>query len=399
MTLNDWYGTKDKQMNKAVLASMPKNPKPGSYWWWARLCREYSGQNMLDSGGAYGRMHGKPMPGPDSPTITITSYNGEFEYATVSLPHWLSKILDGADEKAMAFDKVLRWASDNLWPREEWGQVIKDFLSLLDGIVEECYMTGDERDDWFSRVSLQEVLEAEGFENVKELAKKFPRDAFMKLGGESWTIINTGYTYNNDNSFSQDFIWTLLGPESRSRNDMYDAELCIVRTHNGCDARSGFSSPQVGGITDMDYFFDFEVSLYGSNSNDCDDYESCYGYYEAMKKAEFPNIEELMGFVMRYENGTPLPGFDKPEFPMSPTLVRALFKEYERQRSEHFESSDEEFGPDDFNWPHFVIGNDENGYEFPEESGYGSYDAMTVSLWSPNLQRYCLYCDHPVNGW
>lgn len=402
--MNDPFGIKDKQMNEAVLASMPKNPERGSYWWWARLCREYSGASMLDSGSAYGRMHAAPMPGPDSPTIAVHVYNGGLDYATVSLPHWLTSILDGGDEKAEAFEKLLYWASDNLWPKETWGSCIQQFPDILNTITAHCYKVGSAK-DYFSWKDLALLTKRDsrfrvvGDATAEEAVKSFPRSAFMKLEGESWAKNVSGYTYNHDNDFSQDFVYQLIAPESGSRNDLYDTELCIIQTHNGCDARGGFSSPRVATVKDIDYFFDWRVRLYGSNDSGCDDYDGIYWYSKAMKDPNFPDAN-MFDAYLKHEFDEPLPGFSKPEPPFSYPLLHDLAKEYERQRAESEADFDKPFVPDDFNWPHLIIGNDEAGYEFPDpDAGYESFDAATVSFWSPKLQSYCVYCQHAVDGW
>ncbi len=50
------------------------------------------------------------------------------------------------------------------------------------------------------------------------------------------------YTYNSENYFSQDFSYASL--LVREVGSIYPEELLIVRTHNGCDARGGFSAPR-----------------------------------------------------------------------------------------------------------------------------------------------------------
>jgi len=50
------------------------------------------------------------------------------------------------------------------------------------------------------------------------------------------------YTYNGDNHFSQDFSYAAL--LVREVGSIYPEEFLVVRTHNGCDARGGFSAPR-----------------------------------------------------------------------------------------------------------------------------------------------------------
>lgn len=71
------------------------------------------------------------------------------------------------------------------------------------------------------------------------------------IKANSHEVRNDGYTYNYDNALSSDFVW-------------YEIELCdgddmvIIRTHNGCDARGGFSAPK---------FFDYRYGndIYDTN--------------------------------------------------------------------------------------------------------------------------------------
>ena len=49
------------------------------------------------------------------------------------------------------------------------------------------------------------------------------------------------YTYNGDNNFSQDFSYASLLVREGSK---FPEKFLVVRTHNGCDARGGFSAPR-----------------------------------------------------------------------------------------------------------------------------------------------------------
>jgi hypothetical protein len=64
----------------------------------------------------------------------------------------------------------------------------------------------------------------------EDLLHKFTRN-------KHWEVKSHGYTYNFDNLLSQNFVWFDI--ETDDGDDMV-----IIRTHNGCDARGGFSSPK-----------------------------------------------------------------------------------------------------------------------------------------------------------
>lgn len=74
-------------------------------------------------------------------------------------------------------------------------------------------------------------------------------------------IPGTFNTYNNENDFDQDFQGTLF---ARKRNGlrMY---FVVLRTHNGADIRSGYSTPRVFEIGDeysLSVFASWKVELY-----------------------------------------------------------------------------------------------------------------------------------------
>lgn len=351
----DTFGIKDRQMNKAVLASMPDNPARGSYWWWAKLCREYSGASFLDSGSAYGRMHSAPMPGPDSPRITITTWNGYPETATISLPHWLSIILDASDEQAEAVEELLFWYGD-LRPRDSWDEVMEDFFPLVNMLIEEC--VGERGYDLIVKWKhLRAILEKDGYEFDKSF---FKREWLVNLYDCELKLTGSGYTYNSENDFSQDFIYYGVTLNKRSRRFHEQPDLYIIRTHNGCDARGGFSSPRVGAVVDDDYFHSFQAEVWST-----DNVWNMYNYTNRMgNNPGFPPMDELS---------------DGPEL----EFVKRLYLDAGE--------------PDDFEWPWMLIHND-GGYELPSDEGYQTYDAENILLWDPELRMYRARLYHEVEG-
>lgn len=89
----------------------------------------------------------------------------------------------------------------------------------------------------------------------EDLLQSYCKERSIEVG-------DNGYTYNYDNLLSQNFVWYEIETE-------YD-EMVIIRTHNGCDARNGFSSP---------YFFNFRN---GNEMYDTDllNINECYLYCE-----------------------------------------------------------------------------------------------------------------------
>lgn len=54
-----------------------------------------------------------------------------------------------------------------------------------------------------------------------------------------YKVVAHGYTYNDENNLDRDFAWWTIETPGDWENRV------IIRSHNGCDARGGFSSPRV----------------------------------------------------------------------------------------------------------------------------------------------------------
>jgi len=162
------------------------------------LARVNTGSHMLDSGGAYGRHHEKGAIPKTQP----------LEYASGDLLLISTAMLfeQHTDIDAHATRHFQRWA-DLVDPRDE-----RDYSDL----------------------------EAEYIKRMCE--KERPYAAPWDHGGEG---VVTGNSYNSDTSLDQDFQWAGAG--------FYGPYL--VRFHNGCDIRGGYTAPVVclsgEGISDI----------------------------------------------------------------------------------------------------------------------------------------------------
>ena len=180
------------------------------------MLTENTGSHFLDSGGAYGRHwernQGMTVESALAAPAASWGYNGE--YVVLDVFHFLRERVDFDAELQAEFDAF----TDQ---REDAGESWESVLSA-----------------W---------LEASPHRHVEG-----------------------GYTYNFDNSLSQDVVYDIL-------EDECGEYILILRIHNGCDARGGFTSPK---------FFRGSLSfLY-----DCNDFSV---YCEGQ---EPPQRETLPGF-------------------------------------------------------------------------------------------------------
>ena len=58
------------------------------------------------------------------------------------------------------------------------------------------------------------------------------------------------YTYNYDNSLSQDIQYVSLG-------DTYDCNIIALAIHNGADARGGFTDYKIFKIDEDNFYFNY----------------------------------------------------------------------------------------------------------------------------------------------
>lgn len=379
--LSDWYlraGEADKR-NVALLGTLPENPERGSYDWWARVCRENTGQALCDSGLAYGYGYNRVIPPEKSDPITIEFDGGEFSGATIELIHWLTQILDAGDETAEALEKVLHWCGTWLHPEESWARCISEFGSDLDLV-----MGGEDAVRSFiegvvyPHTHLQRFQSTMTVEEYIETAmEEFPRDAVRELLESNPLIDGSGgNTYNNENDLSQAFQWTQI-------EDDYGDTYVILQTHTGCDIRGGYTAPVVALVRDQDYFHSWNVDFWCQR---CDgQWEMPYFFSEALTGSE-PKINcDFALEVLAFESGaqSTIPGME-PEWPESGASIQdtLLFVELWRDVPENEREA-----------PDALISMEDGEDVAPEDSHYG---AASVRLRCPECGAYAVHASNNV---
>jgi hypothetical protein len=286
----------DKAKSNAVRAAMPKRHPRDSYWTWAKLCREYSGASFLDSGGAYGRQHSAPSAGPDVDPITVHICDGNLEYASINLAHFLYHFLDASDENARAVQDMIEWWGEwiMLWP--SWEETLNDLfdvknIRMLSGaVVEQKNRSIVDRRGLREAISMwaisgdigfppgQAIDDDEAETYAAEAVKALKSRSLLRLVELEPVITGSRYTYNYRNDLDQDFVYYAIATN--------EDPLLVVQTHNGCDARSGFSSPLTGGSKSFDTTAD-EVPFYVNIDimTETDIYDA-YSYDRAIQKGD-----------------------------------------------------------------------------------------------------------------
>jgi hypothetical protein len=173
--------------------------------------RENTGRVLTDSGDAYGRQYNRPIPDrpawfdawqpPDQDELAVVT-------TTMSLGHFLIETCEALPQLQSLFD---------------------DFAA-------------ESKNDW------EEDLEA-----------FFAQTSFDDgtNGGLGYALHGKGgyYTYNWENDFDQDFQFWLFISESTVSTDI-PSNVVVLRSHNGCDARWGFSRPLFLTVPGKEYDLD-----------------------------------------------------------------------------------------------------------------------------------------------
>jgi len=301
-----------KEMSDAVLASIPEDPERGSYYWWARICREFTGTHFLDSGIMFGYQFQRPVKPEFASQMYLTMHDGKPEGVTINLIKWLRAMFDATDEVAIAIEDVLNWVGIWLFPRESWLDVSRNFPGVLE-LLEGCISRRGEglifhKAPWNKGENLRDIVgnkyrgmtykhefqswqeDLSEDEFVSRALKAFPVKAikFIYEEGLEATDDGTFYTYNHENDLSQDFSADLFFREKGCGGDIYNNQYVVLRTHNGADARGGLSSPVVAAIRDASYMFSWQADFYcrGCHSG----WESGYSYTKDLGATEMPLI-------------------------------------------------------------------------------------------------------------
>lgn len=211
------------QADPTILAQQPL-----SIEYLEKYLRENTGRMLADSGDYYGRQYDRPMP---SFPIRFTAWkpsdhglDGLAEcYPSMSLAHFLIENCAALPELQKLFDQHTE-SSEEAW--------------------------SDDIESFFENFS---VLDADSGEQTH----------YAFVGERGW------YTYNFKNDLDQNFQFWLLVPEDELEDYQYSERgILVLRSHNGCDARDGFSRPFFLTLTgEPDYlrFPDLECSVYIHN--------------------------------------------------------------------------------------------------------------------------------------
>jgi hypothetical protein len=269
---------KHQSLNEALQKTIPENPPRDSYWFWVALCRQYTGQSMCDSGGAYGYNYNAAYKQEDDDPITVEFWRAKEASASISLPHWLHVNFDASDEDAVALEEVLYWAATWLWGNEHWRYAAENLHDVLENHSREwirSYGSGyneeyrlykkpareflhwwyREKHDHLSYNQRRTMVEEEYVDNAMA---DLPINSFKLLYEHEARKADENYgfnVYNSENDFDQ--VLQCDGA-IESWGELY----FILRSHNGCDVRGGYSAPVVARALDPDYIWDWTIDAY-----------------------------------------------------------------------------------------------------------------------------------------
>jgi hypothetical protein len=181
-----------------------------------KLCRQNTGSHMCDSGSAYGYHYQRAIP---KELITIdVDFDRNTVSATINTPVWLPEVLDVDNRSQRILNNLNR-----KFPEDSWDDLIDKLSDKLD-------------------------LKVRLTEN----------------------------TYNGENDLSQNILYTVL---SNSDDWYYDDDaVIIVRSHNGCDVRGGYSNPICCKASSEDTFFNIVVGWYVVNGEPIEEIETGYSH-------------------------------------------------------------------------------------------------------------------------
>lgn len=189
----------------------------------ADMLKENTGRHMLDSGGIYG--YGYDVRKDVDYPNTPDHYTRNGFYVKSTFHHLLDNLTVDAEENA----RFARFASQPEHQDEPWSATLDAYCRTM-----------------------------------------------------HYTAENAGLTYNTENFLDVDFQWV----EVDDKEDFNDRELVVVRSHNGCDIRGGYSAPvwftYNDNYRDNSNFLSFNVGyLYCSQDSDhrFDSYDACNWAY------------------------------------------------------------------------------------------------------------------------
>lgn len=207
------------------------------------MLQENTGRHFLDSGGVYGRHWERNAKLPntikfwDKTSLAWLNIHGGKNleiFATISLYHHLVNSLIWDDE-VTKINKM--W--DKFWKNDP------DTYKPWDKLMEEFWNKAKDIQDYDF--------------------------------GSDYSILNSGYTYNNENSLSQDFAYILMG------------DWVFIQIHNGCDARGGFTVPKLFKFNEYS-LHDIQDYSIGCANGHYWDYQY-YNHYETETDFDFKSDE------------------------------------------------------------------------------------------------------------
>ena len=169
-------------------------------------CRENTGRQICDSGGAYGRWHEKEEIDPESPLCSMEFY-GWSEDGTPEEGRYGPRGEISTTLHAGAF-------------LDEVGEIDRELQAKFESFAAN---RDDPREPW------EDALQA-----------------FMEEEYPGWECASRGNTYNEESDLDQCFTWwVFVNPEEVS--DWIFADdgeyVTILRMHTGCDVRGGYGRP------------------------------------------------------------------------------------------------------------------------------------------------------------
>jgi len=233
------------------------------------MLKENTGEHLCDSGGAYGRQYQICAKDDFSklPESTLELSNDGGITVSNHLYHYLINYLDITEESK---------------------QLEKDLWKLI------C-----SNDDYYG-------------ENIDEWCEKLFKDGFdYTIDDETergrFKIITSGYTYNEENCLNRDFVYTFI------RQERWGEIFVVIQTHNGCDARGGFSSPHVFALKDGDSWEDMMVAMHYFEIIMYDRENDVYNYYSS----------ENAGYTWDKYEDDGIAKFD--EYDMGKLIIKEIF--------------------------------------------------------------------------
>ncbi len=403
--------------NEKVLAALPADPPRGSYYWWARLARQNTGQSLGDSGAAYGYQYERGVAPHTEYPVTISLPNGDFDGISIGLVQHLMSFTDATDDVAVALEDVFNWYAKYLAPDDNWLQAIYGFCANFQKIVG-FDKSSDEFNAWaadaplkFDYAAIKAILDGDYPEDseinhAEDAIADAPLSQIRELLNADirWPTeedrLPVEYTYNNENDLDQDYQYAILEGE--------DGSYAFIQTHNGCDARGGMSHPVCAALTDI-YPDSPRAELWCGH---CDhDFDSPYYYKEALRK--------FHGVYHEYDKGprpkpvliteedvqmwrdnleekeqldagqSMLPGFPAWEWPKnweSPDIITLLVKHYYNVRDE----TEADFEGADYPDVLLVAADGVVSIPYPHDNPVNDISSNSALLLCPNCGKYAV---------